>query len=178
MSEQIWGKLHFTTLNYALYYTFHHKLSDCTLYTLKYHTYHALHPDVIFDVIFNRIMLHVISICFLLRWNKVERLKHPSSSLPHSFSNFSLWSENMTQKIKENLTAFMTEFSSFETWTLSFQIINEPYGFNWDGFFLGNRDEGIRDPFPEGWLTLRLLICICWNERLSQFFFFFRLSLP
>ena len=101
------------------------------------------------------------------------KTKTPSSSLPHSFSNFSLWYENMTRKIKENLTAFMTEFSSFETWTLSFQIINEPHGFNWDGFFLGNRDEGIRDPFPEGWPMLRLLICICWNERLSQIFFFF-----
>ena len=42
------GKLHFTTLNYPLDYTLHPKLSDCTLCTLNYHTYHALHPDVIF----------------------------------------------------------------------------------------------------------------------------------
>ena len=37
----------------------------------------------------------------------------------------------------------MSEFSSCETWTLSFQIINEPHGFNWGGFFLGDRDNGI-----------------------------------
>ena len=72
------GKLHFTTLNYPLDYTLHHKLSDCTLCTINYHTYHALHPDVIFTVIFNRILLHVTSTCFLLRWNKIKRLKHPS----------------------------------------------------------------------------------------------------
>ena len=75
------GKLHFTTLNYPLDYTLHSKLSDCTLCTLNYHTYHALHPGVIFTVIFNRILLHVTSTCFLLRWNKVKRLKHPSSKL-------------------------------------------------------------------------------------------------
>ena len=75
------GKLHFITLNYPLNYTLHHKLSDCTLCTLNYHTYHALHPGVIFTVIFNRILLHVTSTCFLLRWNKVKRLKHPFSKL-------------------------------------------------------------------------------------------------
>ena len=31
-------------------------------------------------------------------------------------------------------------------------------------------DEGIHDPFPDGWPALKLLICICWNERLTQFF--------
>ena len=60
-------KLHFTTLNYPLDYTLHPKLSNCTLYTLNYHTYQALHPGVIFTVIFNRILLHVTSTCFLLR---------------------------------------------------------------------------------------------------------------
>ena len=74
------GKLHFTILNYTLDYTLHHKLSDYTLCTLNYHTYHALHPDVIFAVIFNRILLHVTSTCFLLKWNKVKRLKQPSSN--------------------------------------------------------------------------------------------------
>ena len=74
-----WGKLHITTLNYALNYTLHPKLSDCTLCTLNHYTYHALHPSVIFAVIFNRILLHVTSTCFLLRWNKVKRLKHHSS---------------------------------------------------------------------------------------------------
>ena len=69
-------KLHFIILNYALDYTLHPKLSDCTLCTLKYHIYHTLHPCVIFAVIFNKILLHVTSTCFLLRWNKVKRLKH------------------------------------------------------------------------------------------------------
>ena len=69
-------KLHFTILNYALDYTLHPKLSDCTLCTLKYHIYHTLHPCVIFAVIFNKILLHVTNTCFLLRWNKVKRLKH------------------------------------------------------------------------------------------------------
>ena len=72
--------MHFITLNYTLNYTLHPKLFNCALYTLNYHTYHTLHPDVIFAVIFNRILLHVTSICFLLRWNKVKRLKHPSSN--------------------------------------------------------------------------------------------------
>ena len=74
------GKLHFTTLNYALDYTLHPKLYDCTLCTLNYYTYHALHPDVIFAIIFNTILLHVTSTCFLLRWNKVKRLKQPFSN--------------------------------------------------------------------------------------------------
>ena len=69
-------KLHFTILNYALDYTLHPKLSDCTVCTLKYHIYHTLHPCVIFAVIFNKILLHVTNTCFLLRWNKVKRLKH------------------------------------------------------------------------------------------------------
>ena len=69
-------KLQFAILNYALDYTLHHKLSDYTLCTLYYHT---LHPGVIFAIIFNRIMFHATNTCFLLRWNKVKRLKHPSS---------------------------------------------------------------------------------------------------
>ena len=81
-------KLHFITLNYPLDYTLHSRLSDCTLYTLNYHTYHALHPDVIFTVIFNKILLHVTSTCFLLRWNKVKRLKHPPSKLIKTNLNF------------------------------------------------------------------------------------------
>ena len=84
-------KLHFNTLNYALDYTLHHKLSDCTLCTLNYHTYHALHPGVIFVVIFNRILLHVTSTCFLLRWNKVKRLKQLSSKQNPNFFHISLY---------------------------------------------------------------------------------------
>ena len=49
-------KLHFTIVNYALDYTLHPKLSDCTLYTLKYHIYHTLHPCVIF-------LLYLIKSC-------------------------------------------------------------------------------------------------------------------
>ena len=79
IDHNISGKLHFTTLNYLLDYTLHPKLSNCTFYTINYHIYHILHPGVIFTVIFNRILLHVTSTCFLLRWNKVKRLKEPSS---------------------------------------------------------------------------------------------------
>ena len=80
------GKLHFTTLNYALDYTLHPKLSDSTFCTLNYHT---LHPGVIFAVIFNRILLHVTSTCFLLRWNKIKRLKHLSlKSIKTKLKNF------------------------------------------------------------------------------------------
>ena len=75
------GKLHFITLNYPLDYILHPKLSNCTFCTINYHSYHALHSSVIFTVIFNRILLHVTSTCFLLRWNKIKRLKHPSSKL-------------------------------------------------------------------------------------------------
>ena len=89
MHIKIKGKLHFTTLNYALDYTLHPKLSDCTLCTLNYHTYHTLHFGVIFAVIFNRILLHVTSTCFLLRWNKVKRLKYPSlKSIKTKLKNF------------------------------------------------------------------------------------------
>ena len=84
-----WGKLHFITLNYALDYTLHPKLFDCTFCTINYHTYHTLHPGVIFAVIFNRILLHMTSTCFLLRYNKVKRLKHPSSkSIKIQLKNF------------------------------------------------------------------------------------------
>ena len=67
----IWEKLYFTILNYALDYTLHPKLSDCTIYTLNYYT---LHPGVIFVVIFNKILLHVTSTYFLLRWKKVKHI--------------------------------------------------------------------------------------------------------
>ena len=83
------GKLHFITLNYTLDYTLHPKLSDCTLCTLNYHTYHTLHAGVIFVVIFNGILLHVTSTCFLFRWNKIKRLKHLSlKSIKTKLKNF------------------------------------------------------------------------------------------
>ena len=72
-------KLHFIILNYVLEYILHLKLFDCTLYILNYHIYHTLHSDIIFIVIFNKILQHVTSTYFLLRWNKVRKLKHPSS---------------------------------------------------------------------------------------------------
>ena len=69
-------KLYFTTLNYALDYTLHPKLSECALCTLIYYTYHTLHPGVTFAIVFDRILLHVLGTCFLLRWNKFKSLKH------------------------------------------------------------------------------------------------------
>ena len=63
----IWRKLYHTTLNYVLDYTLHHKLLNCTLCTINYHTYHTLHSSAIFAIIFNRILLHVTSTCFFLR---------------------------------------------------------------------------------------------------------------
>ena len=77
----IWRKLYHTTLNYALDYTLHHKLLNCTLCTINYHTYHTLHSSAIFAIIFNRVLLYVTSTCFFLKWNKVKRLKHLSSKL-------------------------------------------------------------------------------------------------
>ena len=77
----IWRKLYHTTLNYALDYTLHHQLLNCILCTINYHTYHTLHSSAIFAIIFNRILLHVTSKCFFLRWNKVKILKHLSSKL-------------------------------------------------------------------------------------------------
>ena len=60
-------------------YTLHPKLSKCTLYTINYHAYHTLYPGVIFAFMFDWILFHVTNTCFLLRWNKLKRLKHPSS---------------------------------------------------------------------------------------------------
>ena len=82
------GKLYFITLNYVPDYTLYSKLSECTLCTLNYYTYHTLHPDVTFAVMFNIILLHVTSTCFLLRWNKFKRLKHPSSKSIKTKANF------------------------------------------------------------------------------------------
>ena len=62
-----WGKLHFTTLNYALDYTLHHKLFECTVYTLNYDPCCTLHPDVNFTVKFNGNMKHVTCMCVLLK---------------------------------------------------------------------------------------------------------------
>ena len=38
------GKLHFTTLNYTLYYTLQPKFFECIFYTLNYDPYYTLHP--------------------------------------------------------------------------------------------------------------------------------------
>ena len=80
-------KLHFITQNYALDYTLHHKLSNCALCSLNHHT---LYPGVIFSITFNRILVHVTITCFLLRWNKVKRLKHHSSKSIKTKPNFFL----------------------------------------------------------------------------------------
>ena len=44
-------KLHFTTLNYTLYYTLHSKLFKCTFNTLNYDHYYTLKPSI--EVAFN-----------------------------------------------------------------------------------------------------------------------------
>ena len=76
----------FTILNYAPNYTLHPKLFERTLCILNYHT---LHLGVTFAVMFNEILLHVTNICFLLMWNKLKRLKHPSSKSIKTKANFS-----------------------------------------------------------------------------------------
>ena len=86
------GKLHFTTLNYIPDYTLRSKPCECTFYILNNHTYHILHPNVTFAVMFDGILLHVTSTCFLLRWNKVKKLKHPSSKSIKTKANFFHWS--------------------------------------------------------------------------------------
>ena len=73
------GKLHFTTLNYAPSYALYPKLFERTLYTLNYHIYHTLHPDVTSTIMFNGMLLHMTSTCILFKWNKLKRLKHTSS---------------------------------------------------------------------------------------------------
>ena len=72
----------FTILNYAPNYTLYPKLFERTLCILNYHT---LHPGVTFA----EILLHVTNICFLLMWNKLKRLKHPSSKSIKTKANFS-----------------------------------------------------------------------------------------
>ena len=60
------------------------------MYTLhpKYHTYYILHFDVTFAVMFDGILLHMTSICFLLRWNKLKKQKYPSSKSIKTKLNF------------------------------------------------------------------------------------------
>ena len=82
------GKLHFITINYALDYTLQPKLFKHILCTLNYHTYNTLHPGVTFAVMLNRMLLHMTSTCFLLRWNKLKRLKHPTSKPIKTKPNF------------------------------------------------------------------------------------------
>lgn len=66
-------------LYFAPDYTLHSKLFEHILCTLNYHIHHTLHPGVIFVVMFNKILLLVISICFLLRWNRLKKPKNSSS---------------------------------------------------------------------------------------------------
>ena len=82
------GKLHFTTLNYALDYTLQPKLFKHILCTLNYHTYNTLYPGVTFAIMFNRMLLHMTSTCILLRWNKLKSLKHPTSKPIKTKPNF------------------------------------------------------------------------------------------
>ena len=61
------GKLHFTTLNYALDYTLHPKLFECTIYTLNYDNCYTLHPNVSFTVKFDKNIKHVTCTWVLLK---------------------------------------------------------------------------------------------------------------
>ena len=89
---KFWGKLYFTTLNYAPNYTLHPKLFECTFCTLNYHTLHSklshFAPWCNFAIMFDRMLLHVTSTCILFRWNKLKRLKHPFSKSIKTKANF------------------------------------------------------------------------------------------
>ena len=148
------GKLQFAFLNYALDYTLHHKLSDCTLCTLYYHT---LHPSVIFAIIFNRIMLHATNTCFLLRWNKVKRLKHPSSK------------SNKTKPIIFPIFSFkIFKFTSLIPWQNLF-IVPHPTSPNHCLFFFHHQNlylslshtHHLKKDFP-------LICCLRLKRNLSQ----------
>ena len=76
------------TLNYAPDYTLYSKLFECTLCTVNYYIYNTLHPSVTFAVMFNRMLLHMISTCVLLKCNKLKRLKHPTSKSIKTQPNF------------------------------------------------------------------------------------------
>ena len=59
-----------------------HQITLCTL------NYHNLHPGVTFVVMFDGISLHMTCMCFLLRWNKLKKLKHTSSKSIKTKANF------------------------------------------------------------------------------------------
>ena len=69
------GKLYFTTLNYALDYTLHPKLFECTVYTINYEILLHFAPDVSFTVKFNGNMKHVTCTCVLLKWHDLKDQK-------------------------------------------------------------------------------------------------------
>ena len=48
------GVLHFTTLNYTLDYTLHHKLFECIFCILNYNPCYTLHPNVKFAINLDR----------------------------------------------------------------------------------------------------------------------------
>ena len=47
-------KLHFTTLNYISYYTFHPTLFECMFCTLNYYSYYTLHLNIKFAINLHR----------------------------------------------------------------------------------------------------------------------------
>ena len=50
----LWEKLHFTTLNYTLFYTYHPKLWEWTLTPLNYYECNTLHPTIHLSIKFDR----------------------------------------------------------------------------------------------------------------------------
>ena len=85
------GKLHFTTLNYTLDYTLHHKLFECTICTINYDTYYILYSNVSFTIILDETFMHMTCTCILLRWNKVKRQKYSSSQSIKTKTSFLLF---------------------------------------------------------------------------------------
>ena len=94
------GKLHFTTLNYASDYTLHHKLFECTVYTLNYDHCYTLHPNISFTVKFDTIIKRVTCTCVLLKWHKLKRPKTPHLLNQVNFFPISLMRTSPSPQIK------------------------------------------------------------------------------
>ena len=104
-------------------------ISDCTLFILNCHNYHTLYPRVNFDVIFNIILLHVTSTCFLFRWNKVKKLKHPSSksiTTKSKFFHISLCLVYVCAILFSKFSFKIFKFPSLFPWQNSFTVLHPP----------------------------------------------------
>ena len=68
-------KLHFTTLNYILDYSLHHKLFDCMFCTSNYDHYYNLHPDVKFAINLDEKVCHHLKDPIDLYLNPFKKIK-------------------------------------------------------------------------------------------------------